>query len=519
MNRTTRRRGSHRRYSSLSLLAVFAMTLALVVAPGAAGADPHPNQSTNVVIIGGTNVWHGGNLPTTGPVGDPLLDFTFTSIGAGSVDAATLAAYDTAVLNVGSGGTLGMFCNVNALSAQAKADLVAFVDAGHKLIITDSECTPQDYSWLPYPFTTSNPGAAGASGTLAIVEDNFLSDNDSTDLHYIDAAFLGSSTDAVGDMNVMTTFDPNWCVDMSGTNILNVTGPVHTYAKTGVDVGLIVYNGLDLDYLGYTGGGGIGNMWLEKMWVQELQQPFNPSDLPCGVTVVGITLGPETDQNIVGEDHTVTAVLTDLLGSPMPGIDVTFNVLSGPNAGDTGTDTTDASGVASFTYQGDNGIGFDNIEACFTNDSTLVCSQIVEKEWLPLPEIPVPVDVKPTSCRNPFNFGQKGVTPVAILGTSDFDVQMVYPATVTLEGVTPLRWSEKDVATPYVPYLGKTDAFDCTDEGPDGYLDLTFKFDSRGLAAALGPVADGDVVLLHLEGELFDGTKIVGEDVIAILRK
>jgi hypothetical protein len=130
--------------------------------------------------------------------------------------------------------------------------------------------------------------------------------------------------------------------------------------------------------------------------------------------------------------------------------------------------------------------------------------------------------VKPTSCRNPFNVGQKGVTPVAVLGTGDFDVTQVDPATVTLEGVAPLRWAYEDVATPYEPYLGKEDPFDCTTEGADGYLDLSLKYESQEIAAALGEVGDGDVIVVALTGNLMEeygGTPIIGEDVIVILLK
>lgn len=142
---------------------------------------------------------------------------------------------------------------------------------------------------------------------------------------------------------------------------------------------------------------------------------------------------------------------------------------------------------------------------------------------VPLFEIPVPVDIKPTSCQNPLNTTEKGVLPVAILGFEDFDVSMIDPASVRLlDGVAPLRWAYEDVATPYEPFLGKEGAFDCTEEGPDGYMDLTFKFKSQEVVAALGDVADGDVLVIPLSGfllEEFGGTPIVGEDVIVILQK
>lgn len=137
-------------------------------------------------------------------------------------------------------------------------------------------------------------------------------------------------------------------------------------------------------------------------------------------------------------------------------------------------------------------------------------------------EIEIPVDIKPTSCRNPLNVKKKGVLSVAILGTDDFDVTQVDLSTVQLAGVVPVRSSFEDVATPFEPYTGKIDAFDCTTDGPDGYLDLTLKFDARTIIEALGDVENGDVLLLHLTGNLlaeFGGRKIKGEDVVVILNK
>jgi hypothetical protein len=141
---------------------------------------------------------------------------------------------------------------------------------------------------------------------------------------------------------------------------------------------------------------------------------------------------------------------------------------------------------------------------------------------VPTFEVPVPVDIKPTSCRNPLNVKAKGVLPVAVLGTEDFDVAQIDPASVTLMAVAPFRWATEDVATPYVPYLGKEGAYDCTTDGPDGFMDLSFKFKTQEVVAAFGAVADGDVLIVPLTGNLmeeFGGTPIVGEDVIVVLRK
>jgi hypothetical protein len=133
--------------------------------------------------------------------------------------------------------------------------------------------------------------------------------------------------------------------------------------------------------------------------------------------------------------------------------------------------------------------------------------------------IPLPVDINPTSCMNPLNVDSKGVLSVAILGTEDLDVAGIELAEAELLGVAPLRIALEDVATPYEPYLGKGDAFDCNNYGPDGYTDLILKFERKAVVEALGPVNDGDVLVLGLTGVLADGTSFVGEDVVVILKK
>jgi len=132
--------------------------------------------------------------------------------------------------------------------------------------------------------------------------------------------------------------------------------------------------------------------------------------------------------------------------------------------------------------------------------------------------IQVAVDIKPQSCPNPINVDSKGVLPVAILGTEDLDVTLVDPASVLLEGVSPLRWDWEDVATPYDGNFNG----DCHELGPDGYLDLTLKFDTQEVVAALGVVSDGDVLWLQLTGNLMTNPSIIeiaGQDVVIILDK
>jgi hypothetical protein len=136
--------------------------------------------------------------------------------------------------------------------------------------------------------------------------------------------------------------------------------------------------------------------------------------------------------------------------------------------------------------------------------------------------LPVTIDIKPMSCPNPLNLKSKGVLPVAILGTEDFDVTQIDPATVRLSregvgvGVCPLRWAYEDVATPFVGEL-----CDCHDLGPDGLMDLTLKFNIPELVAVLelDNVA-GQTIPLTLTGNLmeeFGGTPISGGDCVIVL--
>lgn len=78
-------------------------------------------------------------------------------------------------------------------------------------------------------------------------------------------------------------------------------------------------------------------------------------ELACAVT-------PALATNLVGTTHTVTVTVT-ISGTTVPSIDVEFNVASGPNTGQSGSDTTDANGQARFTYTSSGTRGSDTIEA------------------------------------------------------------------------------------------------------------------------------------------------------------
>jgi hypothetical protein len=146
----------------------------------------------------------------------------------------------------------------------------------------------------------------------------------------------------------------------------------------------------------------------------------------------------------------------------------------------------------------------------------LIGEQVVVNFGDDLTDGDVEVDVKPGSEVNPVNFRSNGVLPVAILGSQVLDVSQIDPDSILLQGVAPLRWSFEDVGG---PYDGSMDPMTEDDmEIPDGYEDMTLKFSTQEIVAAIGGVVRGDTVILTMEAALFDGTPILGEETILVVQ-
>ncbi len=101
---------------------------------------------------------------------------------------------------------------------------------------------------------------------------------------------------------------------------------------------------------------------------------------------------------------------------------------------------------------------------------------------------------------------------MAILGSEDFDVNTVDIASIRLAGVAPIRSSYEDVAAP----VSDANECGCSTEGPDGFPDLTLKFETQMIVGAIGEVDHGDELVLELTGVLSDETLIEGSDCIII---
>jgi len=106
----------------------------------------------------------------------------------------------------------------------------------------------------------------------------------------------------------------------------------------------------------------------------------------------------------------------------------------------------------------------------------------------------VEIDIKPGSDPNSINLKSRGVVPVAVLTTDDFDATTVDPVTVMFAGASPLRWAMEDV-------------------DDDGDEDLLFHFKTQELEL------NGDSTEATLTGSTYSGQSIQGTDTVNIVPK
>jgi len=109
------------------------------------------------------------------------------------------------------------------------------------------------------------------------------------------------------------------------------------------------------------------------------------------------------------------------------------------------------------------------------------------------PPIIIDIDIKPGSDPNSINLKSKGVVPVAVLTTEDFDASDVEPETVLFAETSPVRWTTCDVDN-------------------DGDLDMLFHFKTQELNL------DADSIEATLVGESTGGS-IEGTDTVNIVPK
>lgn len=121
-------------------------------------------------------------------------------------------------------------------------------------------------------------------------------------------------------------------------------------------------------------------------------------------------------------------------------------------------------------------------------------------EWQGPSVITVQIDIKPGSYPNAINNDGRGVIPVAVLGSADFEVSLILVDTVTLQGMS-------------IKVVGKASKmlYHYEDVNGDGFDDLVLQIQDMDGAFQPGTVT------ATLSGELLCGTPIVGQDDITIV--
>jgi hypothetical protein len=380
----------------LALLA----TLAIVgVLPGSAGAatthnvayitdfglglsdpnPPNPSQPGSSIF---TNAILGSPLSSPGTYnGATFVDVPISTID--SSPSTALSGFDTAILYE--------VCTIGSHPA-AMGAINTFLANGGKVLIFDADgCSTNtaggglgivaDYSGFLFPFATNSPGPLGAQNFAYTFEEaNTLTSG-------LPGVGVPIGDDAIGDGNVFTTHAGAWCVSLQGSNAVGAGGDIEAYARTAGG-GLAIYEGEDFwftDVHSVIIPSG-GDPHLKLVFDNMLAQAWNPDGLPCTNPASGIKLDPADATNVIGTPHTDTATVVNHDGSPAAGVTVTFSVISGPDAGLSGTAVTDGSGQATFTFTDTTAPGTDVVVATFTDSSgTVETSNQAAKHWTQIP--------------------------------------------------------------------------------------------------------------------------------------
>jgi hypothetical protein len=323
-------------FLSLLLLQTFAFTAGNF----ASAAGP------STVLLGtasGFSVLAGSGITNTGPTtiyGDVGTYPTPSETGFGSVTI------------------VGTNHGADAVTQQAKTDLLtAYNDAAGRTPVTTIPTELGGSTLIPGVYNSA-AGTFGITGTVTLDGEG---DPNAVFIFQMESTLITASSSVVSLINGARACNVFWQVGSSATigtsssfvgTIMALTSITLTTGAT-VDGRVLALNGavtMDTNTIGQT------------------------------IHLEGITLTPATATNPVGTNHMVTATVAGT-GDPVPNRNVNFTVISGPNAGLTGSAITDSNGQATFTYLG-NIAGIDTIQASFQNSQgAIVTSAPVTKNW------------------------------------------------------------------------------------------------------------------------------------------
>jgi hypothetical protein len=287
--------------------------------------------------------------------------------------------------------TVVMFatCDIAAHPNAMKA-INAFFDGGGKLIILDgAQCvegnggTP-DYSTFSKPFTPNYklPVPQYLSGPYTFTEASSLTTGlpDCTP-----APGCNEPGNSVGDASMLSANSEGWCKAVGGTSSTGVKGPIMAYTRNKVGTGLGIYNG---EPFAWSSASAAQQKHARLVFDDLIAQPWNADGLTCTAAQKNLGLTPTVDSKFTGVNETVSAKVTNGASAAVSGLVVTFTVTGGPNVGVTGPGTTNATGVATFTYTSSKA-GTDTVKATF-NDGDDHVSNPAAITWqlAPPPSIP-----------------------------------------------------------------------------------------------------------------------------------
>jgi hypothetical protein len=186
----------------------------------------------------------------------------------------------------------------------------------------------------------------------------------------VTGATAGCTTDGTMDTSDVGPGGANWSHVCTPDGIIpTVDVTVDGVTRTEADTGRVLNTGGVDGAACATGTRPAGNE--SQSWTPLGQDPCSGAAL---------TLRPPSQTHTIGSTATVRADFSNSCG-PLSNTTITFLVMSGPNKGRTGTATTDASGLASFSYSSLKS-GTDTVQASVTNPAGTIHSNAVVVNWV-----------------------------------------------------------------------------------------------------------------------------------------
>jgi hypothetical protein len=155
-------------------------------------------------------------------------------------------------------------------------------------------------------------------------------------------------------------------------------------------------------------------------------------------------------------------------------------------------------------HRGDGETGWQNkVTSYLDTTQNIICGNITSFSYLGIFEeaiLEIEIDIMPGSVENNINLGSAGAIPVGVLSSSTFDATQINPDTISLNGAS-------------VKLVGKGSKYLSHEEdiNEDGLVDLVVQVLTDEFSLEEGQTQ------AVLEGAIFDGTTITGNDQVTIV--